>query len=326
MKILFITSGYKGIYDYFEKWIVDSLKKKHDLKIFPFENRLHNLQLLTKSFNPEVAITLVGFKFPIKMVEWLNKQQVKTAVWFTEDPYYMDRTMTLSPYYDFLFTIDSAALEYYKNNGHKHAYQLPLAAEPEVFRPRQTQGKYNSDICILGYPYPNRTNYIRFLLQNTNYKIKVVGRWKNTLNQFRNHSNLDIHEGWVEPSIAADFYNGANIVLNTHRPFNLRENQNRLGIVGKSINNRTFDAAACGSFQLIEFKEDLPEHFIENEELVCFRSYQELLQKLDYYMQSKEERERIANNARERVLGEHTFKHRLDKMLAIINDSIKSDC
>ena len=86
----------------------------------------------------------------------------------------------------------------------------------------------------------------------------------------------------MEPSIVADFYNGANIVLNTHRPFNLKQNQNRLGIEGKTINNRTFDVAACGSFQLIEFKEDLPNHFIEDEEMVSFRSDQELLKKIDY--------------------------------------------
>jgi spore maturation protein CgeB len=318
MKILFITSGYKGIYIYFETWIMNELKKKHDLILFPCQNGPIALQSITKSFKPDAAITLVGFKFPIKMVQWLKNQQVKTGVWFTEDPYFMDRTVLLSQYYDFVFTIDSAAIDYYKNNGHKQVYHLPLATEPDVFRPKQIESKYKSDICLVGFPYPDRINYIKFLLQNTSYKITVVGNWKKFLYRFTNNPNLVIQEGWVEPSISANYYNGTNIVLNTHRPFNLKENQNRLGVVGKSINNRTFDAAACGAFQLIEFKEDLPHHFIEAEEIIPFKKDQDLIKKIDYYMPIGEERQRIATNARNRVLKDHTFEDRIDKMLAFI--------
>jgi spore maturation protein CgeB len=321
MKLLLITSGYKGIYNYYETWIVNELKKKHELKLFHCQNGLSALQSLTNSFKPNAALTLVGFKLPFEKVEWLKKQKVKTAVWFTEDPYYMDRTKIISRFYDFVFTIDSAPLDFYKVNGHKHAYHFPLATEPEVFYPKPIETKYSSDICLLGFPYPDRIKYIQFLLRNTPYRIRVVGQWRNCLNLFRQNKNLTIHEEWVEPAVAANYYNGAKIVLNTHRPFNLRQNKNGLGIAGKSINNRTFDVAACGTFQLIEFKEDLPSHFIEDEEMVTFRSDQELIQKLDYYIPFEEERKRIATNARNRVLREHTFAQRLEEMLRIIENS-----
>ncbi|MEH6948248.1 glycosyltransferase [Bacillus sp. JJ634] len=322
MRILFISSSYMGIYDHFEAWILRELRKKHEVKFFQVKDGFSALQSHTKLFKPDLALTLVGFKLPIKMVQWLKSQLTKTVVWFTEDPYFMDRTDTLSSYYDFVFTIDSAALDFYTAKGHKNAYQLPLAAEPQVFRPKDIELKYRSDICFVGYPYPERIKYVQLLLQNTNYKIKVVGnKWKSVLYRYQKNQNLFIHEGWVKPSIVANFYNGAKIVLNTHRAFNLKENQNRIGIEGKSINNRTFDVAACGSFQLIEFKEDLPNYFLEGEEIVSFKSYQELVNKLDYYMKFGEERQKIANNAKNRVLKEHTFEHRLDKMLDIIKDA-----
>jgi spore maturation protein CgeB len=321
LKILFITSSYKGIYEHFEAWIVSELKKKHEVKFFHFKDGLSNLQSVIGGFNPELALTLVGFKLPIQMVQWLKNQQVKTAVWFTEDPYFMDRTQVLSQYFDFVFTIDSASLEFYKNNGHMNAYQFPLATEPQVFRPKQVEAKYRSDICIVGFPYPDRIQFIQFLLQNTAYKIKVVGKWTHPLFLFRGNPKLMIHEGWMAPTVVANFYNGAKIVLNTHRPFNLRQNQNKLGIIGKSINNRTFDVAACSSFQLIEFKEDLPNYFLEDEEMVSFRSKQELVQKIDFYMKFEDERQLIADNAQNRVLKEHTFEHRLEKMLNLIKDS-----
>ncbi len=323
MKILLLTSGFKGIYDYFEAWIINELTKNHEVKIFNFKDGYSNLQSLTREFNPELALTLVGFKLPIQMVDWLKKNQVKTAVWLTEDPYFMDRTKVVSQYFDFVFTIDSAALEFYKNNGHLHAYKLPLATEPQVFKPKHVEAKFKSDICLVGFPYPDRIQFIQFLLQNTVYRIKLVGKWSNPLFRFRSNPKLMIHEGWVEPSMVANFYNGAKIVLNTHRPFNLKQNQNRLGINGKSINNRTFDVAACGSFQLIQFKEDLPNHFIEDEEIVSFKNNLELRQKIDYYLKSEEERQWIADNARNRALKDHTFEQRLEKMLELIKDSTK---
>ena len=321
MKILFISSGYDRIYNHFEDWILRELRTKHEVIFFQINKGLPSLKSLTKSFKPEAAITLVGKELPIRMVQWLKSQQVKTAVWFTEDPYYMDQTAELSRNYDFVFTIDSAALELYKKIGHEHTYHLPLATEPQVFKPKDIKAQFRSDICFVGYPYPNRIQYIQFLLQNTTYHIKVVGTWKKPLISFRNNPNLVIYDGWVEPSIAADFYNSANIVLNTHRPFNIKENQNQLGIEGKTINNRTYDVAACESFQLIEFREDLPNHFIEDKEIISFRSDQELLKKIDHFIHFKEERQRIASNARNRVLKDHTFENRLEKMLTIMNNT-----
>lgn len=323
MKILFISSDYNGIYEHFELWIISELRKHHEVIVYQMKGGLRVLKSLEKSKKPDVAIALLGFKLPITVINWLKTQQIKTAVWFTEDPYYMDQTAELSQIYDFVFTIDSAAQEFYKKNGNKNTYQLPLATEPEVFKPIENIGnQFRSDICIIGFPYPDRIQYIQLLLQNTNYNITVVGKWKKAMSPFHNHPRLFIYDKWVEPSVVANFYNGAQIVLNTHRPFNLKQNKNQLGIKGKTINNRTYDVAACGSFQLIEYKIDLPNHFIENEEIVSFKSEQELLEKVDYYMQCEVERDRIATNARKRVLENHTFKHRLDKMLTIISHTI----
>ncbi|MDR7001026.1 glycosyltransferase [Neobacillus niacini] len=319
MKILFIPSAYKGIYEWFEKSIITALRKNHEIRMFHIHSGFNELKIITQRFKPDLVLTLVGFKFPLAMVQWLKKQEILTAVWFTEDPYYMDRTVVLSRYYDYVFSIDSAAVDYYKNRGHDHAYLLSLATSPEVFFPKQIEPKYKSDICMVGFPYPERVRDVQRLLKNTPYKIQVVGKWINPLYKFRQNPNLKIHEGWVEPKIVSDFYNGAKIVLNTHRPYNLQQNMNQLGIVGKSINNRAFDVASSAAFQLIESKVDLNEHFIENEEIVSFNNFSELSEKIHYYMNADDERKLIANKARERVLKEHTFEKRLNKMMSLLN-------
>ncbi len=318
MKILFLTSGYDGVYKHFEAWIVKELQKNHQVSVLQHKTKINTLHTYIHTFQPDIALTLVGFYLSQGLLNALQQNQIKTAIWFTEDPYYMDQTSMLANNFNYIFTIDSAAMEFYKKNDHNNVYHLSLATEPQIFKPKEINDSHKSDICMVGFPYPNRIHLIQYLLQNTNYQIQVVGKWEKALALFQRHPQLKIHEGWVEPSNAADYYNGAKIVLNTHRPFDLKRNQNRFGIVGRNINNRAFDVAACAAFQLIEYKEDLPSHFIENEEIVSFHNDQELTEKLNYYLTHDEERQRIAENARKRVLLEHTFTKRLEKMMNIL--------
>lgn len=320
MRILFITSGYKGIYDWFESWIHSELIKEHHVTFYTFSQGIKDFESIIQKFKPELALTIVGYKLPKIIIQLLNQYGIKTSLWLTEDPYNLDRSIGLINDFEYLFTIDTAALEYYQKIGHKKAYHLPLAANTDVFNPQKVEEEFKSDICFVGYPYPDRLKILEFLLLNTSYKISVVGNWSRYLRNYRQNKNLIINEGWVEPPKVADYYNGAKIVLNSHRPSNLRQNKNKLGIVGKSINNRTFDVAACAAFQLIEFKEDLANHFVENKEIVAFRDMEELVDKIHYYMAADIERTNIANKARDRVLKEHTFQHRIDKMLSLIGN------
>lgn len=321
MKILYISSGHSGIYEWFDNWIKIELGKKHEIQFYQSNQGLPTLQVLTEQYQPDLALTLIGYSLQTPMLDLLKQKGVKTAVWLTEDPYFMDRTLLLLDHYDYVFTIDTAALQLYQKMGHKQSFHLPLGTNEEVFKPKIAEKKYQSDICFVGYPYPERVKYIQLLLQHTPYKIIVVGNWRHLLRGFRRNPNLVIYEGWIAPPIVVNIYNGAKIVLNTHRPFNLNHNQNKLGIVGKSINNRTFDVASCAAFQLIEFKEDLPLHFIENEEIISYTTLEQLFEKIHYYVHADEERETIAHKARKRVLNEHTFQHRLEKMISIIEGS-----
>ncbi|MNI82927.1 Spore protein YkvP [compost metagenome] len=112
-----------------------------------------------------------------------------------------------------------------------------------------------------------------------------------------------------------NYYNGSKIVLNIHRPSDEKYNKNRTGIIAKSINNRTFDAASCEAFQLVDSKEELVKHFEEGKEIISYQDNNDLLEKIHYYIAHDEERKRIAKKARKRVLTSHTFQHRIDHLL-----------
>lgn len=89
-----------------------------------------------------------------------------------------------------------------------------------------------------------------------------------------------------------------------------------------SVNQRVFDAPACGGFVLTDYREDAERLFDPDSEIAVFRSYDEMEAKLEYFLGNDAERETRARMTRRRVLSEHTYAHRMKKILETIKDFI----
>ncbi len=89
------------------------------------------------------------------------------------------------------------------------------------------------------------------------------------------------------------------------------------------LNQRVFDVPATGAFVLTDYKEVLREMFAP-EEVVTFRSPEEAQDKLDYYLKYPETRRRVATRARERVLSQHTYIHRVQVILRQLTETFFS--
>ncbi|MDQ0218925.1 protein CgeB [Peribacillus cavernae] len=317
MNILYISSGYARVYQFFDSCILTELKKFFGVRVefFTQLQDFSGFQLICNQFKPDIVFTLLGDLLPIDTLNWIKDQRFRSVLWLTEDPYYTDRSIKILPFFDIVFSIDSGAVDYYKSLQYKNVYHLPLGTDPGVFTPGDKKGKVH-DICLVGYPYPDRIRLLLLLLKETPYQIQVVGNmWRKQFFAKATDTNVSLLNRWVHPSAAAHFYRSAKIVLNTHRPYDEKTNQNSAGIINRSINNRTFDIASCKSFQLIQYMDDLPLHFQEHMEIVSFQTNEELIGKLDYYLSNEEERQSIAANGRKKVLLQHTFHHRLKRII-----------
>jgi spore maturation protein CgeB len=76
------------------------------------------------------------------------------------------------------------------------------------------------------------------------------------------------------------------------------------------LNQRVFDVPAAGAFLLTDYREALWELFTP-EEIVTYRTMEEAQEKLAYYLKYPGTRHQVATRARERVLSQHTYGHRL---------------
>ena len=82
-----------------------------------------------------------------------------------------------------------------------------------------------------------------------------------------------------------------------------------------AVNQRVFDAPACGAFLLTDRRDQMDGLFESGRESACYDEPGEIPGLVGHYLVHPEERERIASAARQRVLAEHDYTHRLKTML-----------
>lgn len=91
------------------------------------------------------------------------------------------------------------------------------------------------------------------------------------------------------------------------------------------ITRRIFEAMACKKLvitdRLTENKK-LHELFIENEDIIFYDSLHDCIEKINYYHENKEERNKLANNAYEKVLNNFTQVQVVNKLLEKYYDAM----
>lgn len=78
---------------------------------------------------------------------------------------------------------------------------------------------------------------------------------------------------------------------------------------------RVFDILSVGGFVLTDYRKDAEELFREDEEIVMFRTPEEMMDKLAFYTTHETERKRIARNGHRRARAEYSYERMLEEIL-----------
>ena len=87
-----------------------------------------------------------------------------------------------------------------------------------------------------------------------------------------------------------------------------------------SVNQRVFDAPASGGFVLTDRQSDMERLFDPESEIATYDSWEELEDKVEYYLAHPAERRLITQKAQQRILAEHTYVHRLKTLEAFLRE------
>lgn len=318
IKLLFIGGPLGGPYPIINQGIVEGLKGlvRQVITATPDANIIN----LTVQTQPDLVLVLLGDQTPCGQIQAIRKMGIKTAVWFTDDPYYTDVTTQYAQYYDFIFTNELSCVSLYKMFGCKQVHYLPFAANTNIFYPNYVDTTYARDICFIGTAWNNRISFFDSIAKYlSNMNIIIIGPLWNKLSHYSLLSNKIVPTG-IASTAVANFFNGAKIVINLHRSHDDKTlfKKNTRNLNAYSINPRTFEISACGAFQLTDLRQDLSSYYTPGYEIVTYTSPNELIEKIHYYLQHEDERYEIALRGFQKTMREHTFRKRMLKMLKTI--------
>lgn len=112
-----------------------------------------------------------------------------------------------------------------------------------------------------------------------------------------------------------DYYNGMPYVFKTAK-INLNIT---LRSIRSGIPLRAMDIMGCGGFLLTNYQEEFLDYFVPDEDFVFYTDYDDLMSKVEYYLEHEEKRKRIALNGYHKVKKNHTFEQRMQEILKIIS-------
>ena len=174
-------------------------------------------------------------------------------------------------------------------------YQIPFAVNTDVFK--QYDGEsYDCDFAFSGIIRPEQRNNWRYKI------IKDIENWNDIKTSFSRHKH-DSMESY------ASRINRTKIWLSTTGTADI-------------VNPRYFEVMASNTTLLICNRLDCAYEGLFKEDVHCimFETLEELREKVKYYLNNDDARQKIINQAYEHVTSKHTWAHRANKINSILKE------
>ncbi len=254
---------------------------------------------------PDLVFVLRGMDYwPETLLKIKKEHNTKLICWWLEGPKVIEKSIEKAPCYDFYFINSRYSVEEHKKKGIKNCFYLPFGADLEFYK-RTIPVEYQCDVGFVGAWDQNRQNLLQSLTGFDN--VSIWGpKWRKKDNKM-----LKIIKGdGIYNNDAAKFYSFTKINININAWYNY---------IPSGVSLRIFDIPACGGFLITDFVEELPDLYKLPDEMETFKTQDEFIDKIKYYIKNASLREKIAENGYKRVIADHTYEIRMKQLLDIIS-------
>jgi len=230
--------------------------------------------------------------------QYIRKMGAIVIGWFWDDHFRFDNYSRLYiPCLDYSVTNDPQTIDKYKSFNAKGIY-AECGSTPEYCKRLDLIKNY--DVSFVGAKISNREFIINEILDKGLF-----------VNLFGN--------GW-----------GKNIpfdqMINIYNSSKINLNFTGIGDGNvKQIKGRIFEIAMCGGFLLSEYAPGLDELFKLNEEIVCFETVEEAVDKIRFYLEHDALRQSIADAGWRRAHQDYTWHARLAGVINKIKMDIETN-
>ncbi len=296
-------------------------KNGHFVMTFdPFltQDPLKNAITLIKEFRPDF-ILYTKYEFPPEAIEQL-KRFAKVVQWYP-DVAITDEILPYVKLNDIFFTMSEGLVEIYKQYN-PNVFWLTQAFEPSLFQIKSLTPydikKFSSDITFTGNLssqsfYLRRRSYLQRVVKE-NFKLKW---WGTRLP--RKFSTLPLIMGKLGRSYGRKFVWGEEYakVVKLSKIFLALD---AAPYIRRSMSERMYMAVGCGAFYMCHYVDGIEDILEPDKEIVTFRSEQEMIDMVKFYLKKDELRMKIAEAGRKRILKDHTYEIRTEQMLKVIGN------
>lgn len=289
----------------------------HDLGhevLFVFLDQEQSILPYLQSFKPDYVFNDGGNNRFYKIFPYVEEYGIPHIYWAIEDPVQFEELSLLyAPRSSHIFTPCQESIADYNRHGHD-AHLLMFACHPQFHRSAPPDPRFNHDIIFVGNNYgyhPARMKGVNDILRalvDNNYDIKIYG-----------------NEWWLDTSqpyyIGPSHYGG--IMANEDLPAACATAKIIIGLhsVDTSLtmmSMRTFEILGAGGFYLTQWTPSIEYHFKNHYHLVWSKSSVETFELVNWYLEHPEERQRIARQGQQEVYEKHTYHHRLQSILPLL--------
>ncbi len=316
MKIIYTTSeSLKGCDEEWSAQIGEELKTRGETKIFlegrhnvainpatifrhikreflgypqyPIRPKQINNRLLKicKEFKPDVLICMKGIPFDPKIIK-----QIKCKKICINNDDFQHFNEELMREFDFIFTPAEDYIPKYKELGVKSEW-MGYACTPAIQKNLNLKKEYN--ISFVGRTRPEREPYFDKMK-----KFEKCFLWLNK------GGNLLTFKKFTE------IMNKSKININMH--------QELMKIHRTKSNLRVYEVLGCGQFLLTDKAGGMEDLFKENKHMVTYKDADDMEDKIKYWLERDEEREKMGLAAQKEILKKHTIKNRVDQILKVL--------
>ncbi len=263
---------------------------------------------------PDVVLALAQAPLDATTLAEIGRRGVVRAFWFVEDhrvlPYWRD----VAAGYDHFFAIqDGAFLDDVARAGAGRAAYLPCGADPTEHRPvvlpAAERAELAAPVAFVGAGYRNRRIAFRSLLD---LGLKIWGTEWGGAGQVE--AALQRNGARISTEDCVRIFAATRVNLNLHSSTYVDGVEPR----GDFVNPRTFEIAAAGAFQLVDERALLPPLLEPGVDVATFTDTAELRDRVRHFLAHPDERAAFADAGRRRVLAEHTYRHRMERLLETV--------
>lgn len=263
---------------------------------------------------PDLVLAIAQAPLTAGVLEHVRKKKFPTAMWFVENYRHLTYWRQLVSSYDYWFVIQQGeCIEAFRRAGARQVHYLPVAADADVHAPcvltDAERAEYGADVSFVGAGYRNRRALLpRWLSREWTFKL-WGDEWEGAAELA---PVLQRRGSRIDTDTCRKVFNASTINLNVHS-----YDGPSLDPHADFVNPRTFELAGCGAFQLTDERTPLSDLFTE-QEVVRFRREDEVPKLIRRWLHDHEARRAVAEAARRRVLAQHTYRHRMKELLAVI--------